>query len=185
VSGEQSVVGPVGDVLRGNLLRLRLRGGLTKVAVSERVRLLGRSIPPLAVARIEAGTRRVDADDLVALAAVFGVAAGRLLEAPGACAQCFGMPPAGFACRECGADIVPSEPSEVRSGGRRRNAVTDDHLRSVAGIYRCAVESGEAPTWAVAAAFDGSHSTAARWVGMARARGFLGGTTPGRAGEQR
>lgn len=41
---------------------------MTKKQLSERVAELGRPIPPLGISRIEAGTRRVDADDLVALA---------------------------------------------------------------------------------------------------------------------
>lgn len=44
----------------------------------------GRDIPPLGLGRIEAGTRRVDVDDLTALAAVFGVSPSTLLQPPGA-----------------------------------------------------------------------------------------------------
>jgi transcriptional regulator with XRE-family HTH domain len=103
VNGQQAV-GPVGDLVRANLLRLRIRAGLTKKDVSDRVLALGRWIPPLGVARIEAGSRRVDADDLVVLAAVFGIAAQLLLEPATECESCFGVPPAGFTCRACGAE---------------------------------------------------------------------------------
>lgn len=99
------------------------------------------------------------------------------------CLACTGAPPAGFACLSCGAGMALSEPTGTESlPVRRRNAVTDDHLRSVAVVYRRAMDGGAAPTLAVAMAFEGSHSSAARWVGMARAKGFLGPTVPGRRG---
>lgn len=62
------------------------------------------------------------------------------------------------------------------------NAITDDHLREVARIYRAA---GRAPTNAVAAELYLNRSTAAKHVQAARERGFLG-PAPGRGqkGEQ-
>lgn len=73
-------------------------------------------------------------------------------------------------------------------GGRRVRAVigegrrTDDEtLRTVAKAYRAA---GRAPTQAVADELHVSRSHAGRLVAQARDRGFLGATTPGRAGEQ-
>lgn len=64
----------------------------------------------------------------------------------------------------------------------RRRRVTDDLLREVAEVYRAA-DDGR-PTEAVARRFAASHSTAARWVGLARERDFLGATSSGRKGEQ-
>jgi hypothetical protein len=55
----------------------------------------------------------------------------------------------------------------------RRNRITDKHLDDVAAVYTAADEEGAAPTQAVADHFHISHSTAARWVGMARLRGKL------------
>ncbi|MDH6125917.1 hypothetical protein [Kitasatospora sp. GP82] len=68
-------------------------------------------------------------------------------------------------------------------GTPRRNSVTKEHLARVAAAYRDAVAGGLAPTKAVAELFGASHSTAARWVGMARTQGYLGAATPGRPGE--
>ncbi|MFF7884320.1 hypothetical protein ACH40F_29125 [Streptomyces sp. NPDC020794] len=65
-------------------------------------------------------------------------------------------------------------------GTPRRNSVTKQHLQEVADVYR---RAQKAPTKAVAAHFKASHSTAARWVGMARAEGYLGATKRGQAGE--
>ncbi|WP_158714359.1 helix-turn-helix domain-containing protein, partial [Kitasatospora aureofaciens] len=52
---------------------------MTKKDLSERVGALGRSIPPLGISRIEAGTRRIDTDDLVALALALNVSPLTLL----------------------------------------------------------------------------------------------------------
>ncbi len=66
---------------------------------------------------------------------------------------------------------------------QRRRTVTKDLLRQVAEVYRTALAAGDPPTAAVAEHFTRSHSTAARWVGMARTAGELG-PAPGRqAGE--
>lgn len=67
--------------------------------------------------------------------------------------------------------------------GVRRNRITDEHLASVAAVYRAAQQAGEPPTMAVATQFQTSHSTATRWVGLARSTGLLGPTRKGRAGE--
>ena len=47
--------------------------------MSARFTEIGQPIGITSISRIELGTRRVDADDLVALAAVFGVSPNRLL----------------------------------------------------------------------------------------------------------
>lgn len=56
-----------------------------------------------AVSKMERGTRRIDVDDLVALAAAFGMRPEHLLT-PWKCERCNGEPPDGFACRACGAE---------------------------------------------------------------------------------
>lgn len=68
-------------------------------------------------------------------------------------------------------------------GTPRRNSVTKEHLQDVAAEYRKADAQGLPPTKTVANQFGASHSTAARWVGMARQQGFLGAASPGRSGE--
>lgn len=68
---------------------------------------------------------------------------------------------------------------------RRGLPLTDDELREVADIYREAVARGDrSPTRAVGEAKHAARSTAARWVGKARKKGFLGPAMPGRAGER-
>lgn len=62
-----------GTVLATSVRRLREAQRLTYVELSERLTKVGRPIPVLGLRRIERGDRRVDVDDLFALAYVFGV----------------------------------------------------------------------------------------------------------------
>ncbi|MFU0547966.1 helix-turn-helix domain-containing protein [Gardnerella leopoldii] len=57
----------------------RLRGGQLLKDISEQLSEIGRHITPLALARIESGERKVDVDDLMAFAIVFGVSPLTLL----------------------------------------------------------------------------------------------------------
>ena len=66
---------------------------------------------------------------------------------------------------------------------RRRNRVTDSLLVEVAEVYRKAWQAGDGPTRAVAEHFHTSHSSAARWVGLARKAGHLGAADGSRGGE--
>jgi transcriptional regulator with XRE-family HTH domain len=76
---KKNPLGPAGERLRRRIAQLREERGLTKKQLSERVAELGRSIPPLGISRLEAGTRRVDADDLLALALALRVSVNALL----------------------------------------------------------------------------------------------------------
>lgn len=71
---------------------------------------------------------------------------------------------------------VRREIQEVRANSRR--AMSDDLLRSVAEVYRQHAE--ERPVEAVRRAFATSHRTAARYVSLARSRGYLPPTTAGK-----
>jgi len=66
-------LGASGRAVAANVERLRTQQNLTFAALSERLEALGRPIPPLGLRKIVAETRRVDADDLVGLAAALGV----------------------------------------------------------------------------------------------------------------
>ncbi|MEU6339894.1 helix-turn-helix transcriptional regulator [Streptomyces sp. NPDC046977] len=65
---QRTALGPTGEMLRQNIRRAREDQRLTYVGLSNRLNEIGRPIPVLGLRRIEAGERRVDADDLVALA---------------------------------------------------------------------------------------------------------------------
>lgn len=70
---QKNPLGPVGHVLAANVKHIRESQRLTFVALSERLTDVGRPIAVLGLRRIERGERRVDADDLLALAYALGV----------------------------------------------------------------------------------------------------------------
>lgn len=75
-------LGPIGVNVQHNVKRLREDQNLTLAELARRLEAFGRKIPPLGLSRIEAGERRVDADDLVALAAALLVSPATLLLPP-------------------------------------------------------------------------------------------------------
>jgi 8-oxo-dGTP diphosphatase len=75
-------LGPVGGYVIVNLTQLREDRKLTYRGLSDRLEKLGRPIPTLGLSRIEKGNRRVDVDDLVALAVALEVSPGALLLPP-------------------------------------------------------------------------------------------------------
>lgn len=77
MAGKAIELGPAGAYVATNVKRLR--GDLAYTELSKRLADAGRDIPPLAVRRIEEGARRVDVDDLVALAVALGVSPISLL----------------------------------------------------------------------------------------------------------
>ncbi|HEX6076350.1 MAG TPA: helix-turn-helix transcriptional regulator [Micromonosporaceae bacterium] len=79
MTDKKNPLGPTGHTVRENIERLRKQSRMSYRELSEALAASGRRIPPLGLSRIEGGTRRVDADDLVALAVVFGVNPNALL----------------------------------------------------------------------------------------------------------
>ncbi len=75
-------------------------------------------------------------------------------------------------------ELLQRDPAELRAAGP-----TEESLRVVAYVYRLAYLASDPPVVAVAQHFGLPRSTAGRWVQRARAGGFLGSTTSGRAGE--
>jgi transcriptional regulator with XRE-family HTH domain len=76
---QKTPLGPTGETVRQNIERIRTAKRLTYVELSEQLTELGRRIPVLGLRRIERGERRVDADDLMALAVALGVNPSSLL----------------------------------------------------------------------------------------------------------
>lgn len=77
--GPGNPMGPSSGVVAGNLRKVRLNRGLTLQDVAERLTERGRTMTTSAVSKIERAERRVDVDDLTALAAVLGVTPTDLL----------------------------------------------------------------------------------------------------------
>ena len=75
----QPEIGPIGRNLMRAVNALRNRRGLTYKNLSELLEATGKPIFPLGLSRLERGARRVDVDELVALAAVLGVNPSTLL----------------------------------------------------------------------------------------------------------
>jgi transcriptional regulator with XRE-family HTH domain len=72
-------MGPTGETVRANIIRLRADRRMGYTELSERLKDIDKRIPPLGLRRIEAGERRVDVDDLFALAVALGVSPTTLL----------------------------------------------------------------------------------------------------------
>jgi transcriptional regulator with XRE-family HTH domain len=103
MAGPQKIeLGPAGIAVMGNVRRIREGQRLTYVELSQRLIAAGRPIPVLGLRRIERGERRVDVDDLSALASVLKTTVGGLMTV-GACPVCADAPPSGFTCSTCGA----------------------------------------------------------------------------------
>ncbi|MEU6768616.1 helix-turn-helix transcriptional regulator [Streptomyces sp. NPDC046853] len=68
-----------GQHVQANVARLRKLRGLSTYQLAVALKKAGRPIPQSGISRIESGARRVDVDDLTALAFVLGVNANALL----------------------------------------------------------------------------------------------------------
>lgn len=72
-------IGPFGETVRRNVTRFRGLRGLTMTQLSARLTELGRPMGVSTLSGVENGGRRVDADDLVMLAAALDVSPASLL----------------------------------------------------------------------------------------------------------
>ncbi len=72
-------MGPPSERAAANLRRIRRERDLTTAALSERLAALGHPIADTGITKTEKGDRRVDVDDLVALALALGVTPNTLL----------------------------------------------------------------------------------------------------------
>jgi len=76
---KRNPLGPTGDAVRANVERLRQAQNLGYAKLAAVLKETGREIPDLGLRRIESGDRRVDVDDLLALAVALGVSPITLL----------------------------------------------------------------------------------------------------------
>lgn len=74
--------GPVSRHVAANVLRFRTARGLSTTRLAATLKEIGHSIPATGITRIEKGERRVDTDDLVALALALNVSPVALLLPP-------------------------------------------------------------------------------------------------------
>ena len=79
MAGMKSELGATAQAVAANIRRHRERIGWGYARLARELTKAGRDIPPLGLSRIEDCERRVDVDDLVALAVVFGISPITLL----------------------------------------------------------------------------------------------------------
>lgn len=79
MAGVKSELGATGKTVSAAVRLHRERMGWGFARLSRELARAGRDVPPLGLARIESGERRVDVDDLTALAVVFGISPITLL----------------------------------------------------------------------------------------------------------
>jgi transcriptional regulator with XRE-family HTH domain len=83
MAGKESARGSTSDTVRANITAVRELQNLNYTQVSERLARSGWTISAVGIRRIESGERRVDVDDLAALAVALGVTPITLLMPPG------------------------------------------------------------------------------------------------------
>ncbi|MEU1497329.1 helix-turn-helix transcriptional regulator [Streptomyces sp. NPDC005732] len=99
---------PASRIVGARVHALRTERGWTLRETARQVEAAGKPIGYATIQRLErnrnpaAPVVAVIVDDLIALAIVFGLRPDELLAAPD-CVACMDKPPAGFACRTCGA----------------------------------------------------------------------------------
>lgn len=79
MAGKKLELDETGRAVAENITRIRTARGLNYTELSKNLMRLHRDITPLAVRRIEEGQRRVDVDDLMAIAAALNVSPAALL----------------------------------------------------------------------------------------------------------
>lgn len=104
--GSPNSQGSQGGIVATNVRALRQKRGYSLNDLSERMTLTSRPILSTGLHRLERGQRRVDVDDLVALAAALDVSVTTLLRSAPQCGDCSDAPPKGYACSTCGRAFV-------------------------------------------------------------------------------
>ncbi len=79
MAGKKSDLGPIGENVAQTVRRFREMRRFGYADLSRKMAQYGREIPPLGLRRIESGERRVDADDLAAIAVALNVSPLALL----------------------------------------------------------------------------------------------------------
>ncbi len=124
---KKNPLGPTGKTVANNVKRLREKHGLEYTQLADRLAALKRPIPTLGLRRVEAGDRRVDADDLVALAIALGTNPNALLLPPSADAEhvltvtAAGMRPAWQVWKWARGEFPLTYPQQVPEGVPEQN----------------------------------------------------------------
>lgn len=123
------MIGPVGRTVIANIGAIRKQRGMSLRDLSVRLAEAGRPIGDTVLHRQSQGQRRIDSDDLVAFASVFGVTPARLLAPPEtAAAQDHPAVRAARALAECLTALVAAGSPDAASRARGK---ADRALRRV------------------------------------------------------
>ncbi len=148
MADKRNPLAATGETVRANVRRLREASNLGYAELARRLKATGRGIPELGLRRIEEGERRVDADDLMALAVALDVSPITLL-----------MPPTADADETTATAVGPVTAlrlwqwlaAEMPLAGDTRRDVADFIVRSgpdwQLSIEYDLIESGAAPNW--------------------------------------
>src|SRR5580698_6346445 len=79
MAGKPKEAGPGSECVAANLRRIRQERGLSYAELARRLAALGHPVLDTGLIKIEKGQRRVDVDDLMALAVALGTTPNRLL----------------------------------------------------------------------------------------------------------
>lgn len=178
MSDKKNPLGATGETVRRNVVRLR--GGMQYKELAERLAALGRPIPALGLRRIEAGERRVDADDLVALAVAFDVSPLTLL-LPADGAFEIASPMTGVQNRDVAHNTqwlwaLGREPLELVSGGLTRESEERQKLFQLRSVP--VIENRQIPGLPIGRDYDLMEEND-RIKRLAQTQGFLFEDEPG------
>lgn len=79
---------------------LRIRSGYTQEGVAVRLKEFDIDLHFSAISKMESGTRVIRLNEAVAVLTILGGSLIDAIDSP--CCNCFGNPPRGFRCNECG-----------------------------------------------------------------------------------
>lgn len=120
--------GPVSRYVADNLVRLRMDRSLSTTRLSAALKEIGHSIPATGITRIEKGQRRVDVDDLVALAVVLKVSPTALLLPPSLLGEVELAPRRSVNAIEAWTWAMSRYPLDLpKEQGEARRTALDDH----------------------------------------------------------
>lgn len=150
-----------------NVALLRRARGWTQEEFGMRIKpYVGAQWSRATVSAAEKGGRAWTANEVAAVAEIFGASVGELFELPDPCDTCNGIPPVGFICGSCGLGVEAADlhvPEEMQ-----------ESLRQFAKTYASEYATQPHRAMTASAKTHGiSRATAHRWALKCRQLGYL------------
>ncbi|WP_203236519.1 helix-turn-helix domain-containing protein [Nocardia panacis] len=145
---KKNPLGSTGETARQNVKAHRERLNLGYAELSRRLEAVGRPIPVLGLSRIEKGERRIDTDDLTALAAALDVAPVTLLmpDATGDPDAPLTNPPTGVAVGPTGREVWQWLSAQKPLPGTEYGSPTEFAYRAMPLFAASEIEIGMGPS---------------------------------------